>query len=300
MKKLMIAAAVAALVGGAFADTAYTFTASVKTTVGKAGKTTTTYYLGMDDGGAFWYNDAGETEPGAQEGDPEVIIRKSIVQLKADKLNYFTTKTVNGRTIDCLSNEAKKDYTWLKENIVPLTFIYDQKSANKWCETFKVVDEGCYRVAGTKKFKAIVSGEALCCSDLVSVEDEDTVVSITPSLTQRFGGLTYATAKKAEVIADVTVADNARVADGKIAGQGSIGKVLDSEEGETYMGITSLSGNFVGELDAPVCVNCCTDPTPAIAFDCDDEIGDVALTTAGYGTFSIKYNAKATKALALE
>ena len=55
MKKLMIVAAIAAMAGGAIADTntAYTFTATLKTTKGKSGKVTTTYNLGADATGEF-------------------------------------------------------------------------------------------------------------------------------------------------------------------------------------------------------------------------------------------------------
>ena len=102
MKKLMIAAALAAMVGGAYADTAYTFSASLKTTVGKSGKVTSTYNLGEDAQGAFWYEDQG------------------VMTLVAAMPSYFTNKRVGGRTIPALSNLAKRDNAWLVANIVPL------------------------------------------------------------------------------------------------------------------------------------------------------------------------------------
>ena len=310
MKKLMIAAAAAALVGGAFAaDTAYTFTASVKTTVGKAGKTTSTYNLGKSIDGKFWYEDAAvytaavEDDPGTTEADESADASGLIV----DYPDYFATKTINGSTIPCLSAKAKADYNWLADNIVPLATTYAYKSANKWCETFKVVLTGCYRVAGTKKFSAIVKGDA-CCSSLTALDDEDTTVTVDFSgLTQRFGGLTYATAKKVEVLGTIDADDSdredgkGRTISGDLAGQGSVGKVLvvEGEDIDTVdLGVTSISGYLVGELNAPVCVNCCDANTPAVAFACGDLNPNDALETAGYGTFSLKYNAKATKALA--
>ena len=309
MKKLMIAAAAAALVGGAFAaDTAYTFTASVKTTVGKAGKTTSTYNLGKSIDGKFWYEDA-TVYTAAVEDDPDTDPDESADAsgLIVDYPDYFATKTINGSTIPCLSAKAKADYNWLADNIVPLATTYAYKSANKWCETFKVVLTGCYRVAGTKKFSAIVKGDA-CCEALTALDDEDTAVAVDFSgFTQRFGGLTYQTAKKVEVLGTITADDSDRV-DGKgrtisgdLAGQGSVGKVLvvEGEDIDTEdLGVTSISGYLVGELNAPVCVNCCDANTPAVAFTCGDERPYDNLTTAGYGTFSLKYNAKATKALA--
>lgn len=275
MKKLMIAAALAAMVGGAYADTAYTFNASLKTTVGKSGKVTTTYNLGEDAGGVFWYADS------------------TVTNLMATQATYFTTKRVGGRTIPALSNLAKRDNAWLVANIAPLAATYNKKSAGKWCETLKVTDEGCYRVTGTKKFKAVVSGSDFCCSELTTIADGGDALSITSALAQRFGGLTYEKAKKAEILADVAGSNCGFY----IAGQGSIGKVLDSNDMSLNDGITSISGNAVGVLAAPECEYCCTDNQPAIAFVCGDDAGDVSLMTAAYGTFSIKYNAKATKDL---
>lgn len=275
MKKLMIAAALAAMVGGAYADTAYTFNASLKTTVGKSGKVTTTYNLGEDAGGVFWYDDT------------------AVVTLTTNAANaaYFTTKKIGSKTVLALSSAAKKDNGWLSQYIVPLAATYNEKSAGKWCETFKVTEEGCYRVAGTEKIKDIVVGD-ICCEDLTG-QDPDLGLSL-DSRVQRFGGLTYATAKKAEILADVAGSNCGFF----IAGQGSIGKVLDDADLDTPVeGVTSLSGNIVGYLAAPECEYCCTDNQPAIAFVCGDDAGDVSLMTAAYGTFSIKYNAKATKDL---
>lgn len=287
MKKLMIAAAAAALVGGAFAEetTAYTFTASVKTTVGKAGKTTTYYYLGVnDDGDKFWYQDDDifGTEDGSyQDGQMYLMPR------------YFETKTINGRTIPCLSAEGKADIEWLKTYIIPLQATYGNKSAKKWCESGKFVEEGCYRVAGTKKFSTVVFGN-FCCEAL---KDEDDAEVLSFTLTQRFGSLSYQTAKKVEIYG--TAMDSAFT----LAGQGSVGKVLTYDDAEGNLatedlGITSVSGYLVGTLDAPDCVNCCSLPDAAVAFTCDDPTQNDTLDTAAFGTFSLKYNAKATKALA--
>lgn len=279
MKKLMIVAAIAAMAGGAIADTAYTFSATLKTTKGKSGKTTATYYLGENADGAFWYDDA------------------AVVALTNNAANaaYFTTKKIGRKTVLALSSAAKKDNAWLSANIVDLAATYNEKSAGKWCETFKVTEEGCYRVAGTEKIKDVFVGD-LCCAELTGVESS-LVLSATDGLVQRFGGLTYAKAKKAEIVA--TVGDDADVAL-VLAGQGSIGKVLDNTDGETVSaeGVTSLSGNIVGILPAPKCEYCCSPDQDAVAFVCGTEDdGDPSLKTAAYGTFSIKYNAKATKDL---
>lgn len=258
------------------ADTAYTFNASLKTTVGKSGKVTTTYNLGEDAQGVFWYAD------------------QTVTNLMTNMPTYFTTKRVGGRTIPALSNLAKRDNAWLVANIAPLAATYNKKSAGKWCETLKVTDEGCYRVAGTKKFKAVVSGSDFCCSELTTLADGGDALSITSGLAQRFGGLTYEKAKKAELVGNVT---GEGIEELYIAGQGSIGKVLDSNDMSQNDGITSISGNAVGILVAPECEYCCSDNQAAVAFLCSDNPGDVNLPTAAFGTFSLKYNAKATKGL---
>lgn len=285
MKKLMIAAALAAMVGGAFADTAYTFSASVKTTVGKAGKTTTTYNLGVDAAGTeFWYQNAAVQA---------LITADSAITNPKDR--YFTTKRVGGTTVPALSSKAKKDNAWLIANIVPLAATYTEKSANKWCDSFKVTAEGCYRVAGTRKVSDVVVGD-ICCAGLTgadyTIDETEVLASV-----QRFGGLTYAAAKKAEIFAKVT---GTGISAAYLAGQGSVGKVIDNDLAGTLTtvdGITSLSGNIVGVIVAPECEYCCTANQPAGAFACGTTTIDTTLETAAYGTFSIKYNAKETKAL---
>ena len=279
MKKLMIVAAIAAMAGGAIADTAYTFSATLKTTKGKSGKTTATYYLGEDAAGVFWYDDA------------------TVQALRAADTNgvYFTTKKVGGRTVPALTAKAKKDTDWLSRNIAPLAATYNEKSAGKWCDTFKLTEEGCYRVAGTEKIKDIFVGD-LCCEALTGI-DSGLALDATAGLesVQRFGGLKYAAAKKAEIFATVD-SDEVEL---YLAGQGSIGKVLSTDDLTAPVeGVTSLSGNIVGVIPAPECEYCCSANDAAIAFVCDgDEAGSTDLKTAAYGTFSIKYNAKATKDL---
>ena len=278
MKKLMIAAAAAAMIGGAFATdgTVYTFKMSLKTTVGKAGKLTETINLGADiDGTNFWYQDA------------------SINPLYTTNTAYFTTKKVGGKYIPALTSAAKKDAAWLDANIVPLATKYSYKSANKWCESFKVTDEGCYRVTGTKKFEDIVLAEDLCCDTLTGADGIDT---ITPDFVQLFGSLSYENAKKVETFAQV---EGDGIDTMYIAGQGSIGKIKYAYDDDLYeeTGLSSISGNAVGILDAPACEYCCTADVPAVAFECGKVAANATLTTAAYGTWSLKYNAKETKDL---
>ena len=81
MKKLMIAAAVAAIAGVASATYVYDFNATLKTTKARNGKVTTTINLGADaTGTVFWYQDDSVT-------------------------NFLdTTKTVGGATVPTISD----------------------------------------------------------------------------------------------------------------------------------------------------------------------------------------------------
>ena len=283
MKKLMIAAAVAAMGVVTFADTAYTFTASLKTTKGKSGKETVTYNLGKCANGEqpewadgeFWYN----TPEFAEAYDA--------------KPSYFSTKTIGKKVVPVLTSAAKKDLGFLFNTlkIADLALYFGEKSAGKYCDTVKVTGSGCYRVAGTKKITDIVVGD-LCCSSLAG----DTV-NVTATFSHLFGGLTSAKATKAELYAEV--GDDETGFDGYAAGQGKVGKILDNDGTDivTVYGISSISGNIVGQMNPTKCTYCCTPDEDAIAFECGALDGDYTLNTAAYGTFSLKYNAKATKAL---
>ena len=65
-------------------------------------------------------------------------------------------------------------------------------------------------------------------------------------------------------------------------------------DGETYPGISSISGNIVGQMEPPTCETCCNDGTEALAFTCDDDGLQEGLNTAIFGSFSLKFNKKAT------
>ena len=182
MKKLMIAAAVAVVAGGAFADDGYNFTATLKTTQGKKGTDIiTTINLGKDVWGDFWYMDA----------DYVTITNKG-------NGYWFTTKTMTGASAPVPTvkkTQTKDGVVWnqkgtyllyadgstvtlddYKEVVALLKGLgaknnYDQRSAGQWCETIKVIDPAnCYRVAGTKKidlkFYENLGDVVDCCTDL--------------------------------------------------------------------------------------------------------------------------------------
>ena len=267
MKKLMIAAAAAAMIGGAFAE-GYDFTASVKTTKGKYGteKTSYTVNLGKDASDTFWWDAEGFAN--ANEG------KKWLKTLTNDEKADFAA-SVNFDGVDC-------DYN------VPEMY----KNKETWCATFKFteVNEDCYRVAGSRKLKGIVLAD--CCdtwefvaADFDLVDDE-----ITVALLYRFGGVSLKKASKVEFAAEIGDFAADGIGSWALAGQGA----YDVKNGY----IKNISGNIVGILDNPDCETCCDYDVDAGVFECEDD--DDVLTlwndtpdgTAAYGSWSLKYNKK--------
>ena len=266
MKKLMIVAAVAAMAGAAVAeiDYVYDFTASVKSTGGKQGKDTKSSYkiaLGRDAGGQWWWAAAGYA---------------SDAEAKADF-----------KKMDNDDKLAFEDILWdsvTKESLFP-----EPAQNGKPCYTLKfyeITPAVCYRVAKSYKLKDTVVFVD-CCGD-TDVDAIDGMYTI--NLLNRFGGMTYDKATKIEIDADVTgdlEGSNGGV-DARFAGQGTI----DKKDGY----IKSISGNIAGSQAAPTCWECCDDDVDALAFECNGT-EDKTLDTAIYGTWSMKYNKKASAEL---
>jgi hypothetical protein len=279
MKKLMLFAAVAAIAGGAFAtEYVYDFTATLRTTKGRTGKETSTINLGADASGTvFWYQDPS-------------------VQAYLD-----ATHDVGGQTVPTISEANMKTNTAAQAAVKALfaAKTYNNKSAGKWCASWKFVDQDCYRVAGSVKLTDTFS-QANCCASNYSLTNEvgstiqyqPTASAIGTPLSQRFGGLTLAKAKKVELYAPVLLkaqaaANTVDVFSGWLAGQGTVATKNNADY------VSAISGNIVGTLPAPTCPNCCTAPTPAIAFDCANlDVGTQLPYTAGYGSFRLKINNK--------
>ena len=294
MKKLMIAAAAAAMISGAFAE-GYDFTATVKATNGKEGKAKTTYRVGVgqDDTGVYWWKDLG-----------------------------FDTEKLAKQFVKKLNNEEKADFAYNDLGFVP--YVYDNYpvAANKsvdgttdynyqeyyknkwqWCYTFKFTDknEDCYRVPATVKLKGIVWMEE-CCDvwEFVEYDFGTTILpdeEITHPLLYRINGVTLDKANKVEVTGTIGDAGAGYVGNTigtfAYAGQGA----YDVKNGR----ITSISGNIVGVLENPDCEECCDDNQIAIVFECENDDDWITsyqddeselLGTAAFGTFSLKYNKK--------
>lgn len=301
MKKLMIAAAAAAMIGGANAAPGdpliYQATFNLKTTVGTATKDTSTYNLGWDGVSDFWYSDASLSNYFDTSTSPITIKDTTNFVLKAKGGGKFPVLTAAG-----LKNET------IMTNLVALanSGAYDEKSAGQWCLTFKYTDEVCYRAAGTIKIDGYFVDDECFSAVLGQATDSDTT-----SFVDAFGGATLAKSKKGEVFVDdiagaipgllkKNMTDTIDVIDSKkgdrtinllyIAGHGTYGKVYDDDD-KTRPGFTAFSGNAVGTADLPVCVSCCAPSVPVETWNCCSVITE----TAVFGTFSIKHNSSMTK-----
>lgn len=271
MKKLMIAAAVAAFAGGAFAaNYVYDFSATLKTTKGKSGKSPITVQLGVDATGTnFWYTDS------------------TITNFLDD------TKKIGGVYVPTISDAQMKTNLAAQAAVKAIVTNYNNKSAGQWCATWKWTDTGCYRTAGSVKLSDVLE-QADCCVATYNltnayslIQYAGTATAIGTPLAQMFGSLDAAKANKVEIFAQAILNTAAtEVFSGWLAGQGT-----RAQKNNKYY-ISTLSGNIVGTLPAPVCPNCCTLPTPAWAFDCVNPTGAFLPYTAGFGTFRLKINTK--------
>ena len=282
MKKLMIAAAAAAMVSGVFAVPTYDFSANVKTTTAKYGKQTTTYTVnvGLNAAGVYWWDDLGFDD----EKQAKSYVKK-------------------------LNNDEKADFAWDDLNFDGVSTDYFVKELYKgkyvWCYSFKFKEtyEDCYRVAGSRKLKGDVIIEDCCdftegweFTGLSYLENIDWLADqkITTLFLVRFGGLSLEKATKVEYAGEIGDFSDAEVGNWAFAGQGGIDKKLGI--------ISSISGNIVGFLPPTECEDCCDYNAYASYFICDEdglliefvEGEDAVDPTAAFGTWSLKYNAKKT------
>jgi len=198
MKKLMIAAAAAALIGGAQADLVYDFSASLKTTTAKSTSQSATYsyYFGLarNSVGEYWY-----TNTAFLDWDADGIYANwttvGTAGVKLIKRDKKTGKgTIQSGVWNKLTQEQKiqfiddfKDYanyyyvgdptksvtdpsfftTGTAAGLAGEQEVYGGKK--QWCLTIKwsnkVTNTSCYRVAGTVKFAGKYSVAVDNCCD---------------------------------------------------------------------------------------------------------------------------------------
>ena len=281
MKKLMIATAAAAMVGGAFALPAvtsvegYSYTATLKTTTARVGtQSTATYNFGQNpyfdpadpnNNVRWWYDDPVVKDGILKDyvGTTKVVMGNTIpVFWKANKVEETDSTKWNNSGLYLAAVNDKYGTTELLEAIETLAGKYDEKSANQWCDTIRLINPAnCYRIAGTKridtKFPFIGPQEGIdCCTERpesgkwgnyinygafgldyariwynvgqtnetpwVYADDEEYKL-IPTTLYQRFGGQTSETARSVELYA-MTEAETTDGDEfaGFLAGQGTL------------------------------------------------------------------------------
>lgn len=288
MKKLMIVAAVATMAAAVVAKDGYDFNASVKTTQGKYGaqKTSYTVKCGQDDAGTYWWDGLGFDSDREAKAYVKALTNEEKADFAVDELGFDPTRD---------DNEGQNDYGWPE--------FYRGKAT--WCYTFKftVLDEDCYRVAGSRKLKGVVSIDD-CCDGTWEFEapvgayySNDFGLAdgteITPVLLYRFGGVSLEKANKVEFAGEIqdfaTLVSDECPEDQNfaLAGQGAWDGKLNI--------IKNINGNIVGILENPDCETCCDYSAAAIVFECPGYIGeyqDEPEGTACFGTWNMKYNKK--------
>lgn len=317
MKKLMIAVAAAALVGGVKADFAYDFTASVKTTKAKQGSSTYTCRLAQDASGNWWYQDGVFANPSVDaKGN---VIANTYDYDSTSGNNYPKALKINATT--GVGTLLLKDNAGKAELAADLETTYNvpeiRNGKDYWCATFTYKGTDCVRVAGSRKlaWKYTMSD---CCGDteFTAVAANPTkpaelaaeLPNINKSLLYRFGSGDYEKATKIEFAGYMGAGDFTDTQIGQkessssaielhLAGQGTWAKLKASDK-TTAEGISSISGNIVGVLPNDECNVCCGAKDWDLVFDCDGATDsfDGSYTegweTAAFGTFTIKFNAK--------
>jgi hypothetical protein len=329
MKKLMVVAAIAAMIGEVKAvDYYYDFTATLTTTTGKEGnEIKTTHYVGLGKDNAsntWWYDDPQFVETADGKFKTADIGGKTVNALKKGNKQY--PWKINTSVIK--TDEAKEELALMlgyvpfapvkkdKRGVTGDTDYNDQKEYKGklvWCETFSfktIEDAECYRVKGSKKISATIEIDDLC-DDGTIIEANGDDYDFTLQFLNFFGSQEVGKANSVEALftfdSDDSGYGNLDNADGTnfgfaLAGQGTWKEKLFShkENGANvdYWGVDSISGNIVGYLAAPDCEACCADESKALAFECDEDPNDRVenwdLPTAAYGTWTMKFNKKMT------
>ena len=331
MKKLMIAAAVAAMIGGAYADLAYDFSASVKTTKAKAGSSTTkTIQVGQDRSDNWWYEDAVFTTNAKDSnyrdyGTYEKVVKfdaNGVGTLQASKLDNDGKASLATDLIDYSDqiDPATKDTYGLPE-------IY--KGKQKWCATWTYkVDGTCVRAKGSEKITTSYTVIGDCCASEITpatpetwAEDVAYIGDLTFLTFYRFGASIGSKCTNVEAVGyvgaeGVGATAYTTIPAFAIAGQGTWGALKASDK-TTTAGLKTLSGNIVGIWYEAQCEVCCGADASSLAYSCDltahnitgytdidgilgddthmglaDINGEDQWGTAAFGTFTIKFNAK--------
>ena len=285
----MIAAAAAAMIGGAYADMVFDFTAKVTTTAAKLGSASTeTMKVGHDGAFNFWYTD-GVFAPNA--GDPTFLdyngtggaVEKAV---KVDSYGVGKIQIAKFKT-----NEAKAG---LAADLAGYNYPEIYKGKEKWCFTFTYkVDGTCVRTKGSETIKTWFGDQGLgCCSATVTpaaplvlaegywdskakvyTSGQWLLGDMTILTLYRFGSTLGTKSTNLEAVGfigaeGVGVQPYTTIPNFAIAGQGTWGKNTAADK-TSDEGIQKISGNIVGIWYEPECEICCGADASSLAWSCD-------------------------------
>ena len=330
MKKLMIAAAVAAMIGGAYADLAYDFSASVKTTKAKAGSSTTkTIQVGQDRSDNWWYEDAVFTTNAKDSNYRDYGTYEKVVKFDANGVGTLQASKLDNDGKASLATDLI-DYSDQIDPATGVTYglpeIY--KGKKKWCQKWNYKVAGtCVRAKGSEKITTSYTMTNNCCTSAIAptapetwAEDDAYIGDLTFLTFYRFGASFGSKCTNVEAVGyigeGVGTTEYTTIPSFAIAGQGAWGTLKASDK-TTAEGLKTLSGNIVGIWYEAQCEVCCGADASSLAYSCDlaehnvdgyTDIDGIAgddtamgLTdiyhedqwgTAAFGTFTIKFNAK--------
>ena len=305
MKKLMIAAAAAAMISGAYADMVFDFTAKVTTTVAKSGsETKMTAKIGEDGLGNWWYEDMTVFTVNA---DPNYLDYGAYEKVaKKDKTGVFKLQ------LGKLDADGKAA---LAVDLAAYNVPEVYKGKTTWCATWTYSVPGtCIRAKGSETIKSwFDDGGAGCCyagpikSGNLLVLNEgywDSKAKIytpgawllgdmTISTLYRFGSVAGTKCNNIEAIGwigdagigldsgsgDATYYTTTTIPNFAFAGQGTWGKNTAADKSFDNDAIQKLSGNIVGIWYEAECEVCCGADKSSLAWACDLSAHNIATFT---------------------
>jgi len=327
MKKLMIAAAVAAMIGGAQADMVYDFSATLKTTKAKAGSATTkTIQVGRErTAGQWWYEDTTVFTPSAKTGFLDYGAYEQVV-----KINSATgVGTLQANRLDNAGKVALATDLLAYSDVIDSTTgdtyglpeVY--KGKIKWCAKWSYkIDGTCIRTKASETVKAKYTIND-CCADMKFTMTEGIVGDLDLITLYRFGGVIGSKCTNVELVGSIGEGVTAAtpyttIPAFALAGQGTWSDKQKNSNKVVAPGIASVSGDIVGIWYESECEVCCGLDASSLAYSCDltahniagyidadGIVGDDTVPglvdaivgldqwgTAAFGTFTLKFNSK--------
>lgn len=325
MKKLMIAAAAAAMVSGAFASptAVYYFRADLRTTGGnfhEANQTPDAEQAGINANGQFWYDAPNLLALVTDLRDTGGVITGRVwnaaVAANFPHLKWVISESFGGQPFPDLEivREPNKTYNVLNDTESDLihgirTAGYNRQSAGVWCLDLTWYKENsgvCYRQTGIEYISREVTLELAtdCCTagNFQFLDKDNAVLAIWGDANNlgffnRFGSWDSDKANSIEFFAGVTapVEIEGLTFNGYLAGQGSVlvNTIPDADKnpGEVKYNVPlSATGMIVGYMGPTKCIDCCVTAPDSIVFTClDGTRPTTGRNTAAYGTFSLTF-----------